>query len=257
MQLARIVYRGTLLLLVITTGSLLTVIFQRGTMPRRGLASRITRWWHNRVIRVLGIQLRVFGTPSNTATLFVANHLSWLDIHVIGSQLPVRFLSKAEVSRWPIFGWLASRAGTLYIPRGGKAAAAEANRLMQAALRDDHHVVLFPESTTSDGNIRRFHSRLMQSAIDAQCQVQPVAIRYPHSPIENDGSPDHNHSKVHPSVLYIGDTSFTQSAKNVVMADGITAELHFLEPIDTCNKTRDELARYAETRVKALFTSPD
>ena len=242
MGLVRIFYRGAFLVLLISAGGLLTLLFQRGTMPRDGLSSKITCWWHRTVIRILGIELRVYGTPSDSATLFAANHLSWLDIHVIGSQLPARFLSRAEVRHWPVFGWLASRAGTLYIPRGSKNASAQANEVMHAALRNDHHVVLFPESTTSDGNIRRFHGRLMQSAINAECMVQPIAIRYPHTS-----------KAVHDAVLYTGDMSFMQSAKNVMAARGITAELHFLEAVNACDKTRDELARYAEVKVKSLF----
>ena len=243
MSLIRISYRITLLTLVIISGTIVALMIQRGAMPRSGFTSFTTRWWHKRVISTFGIELRIHGTPANSATLFVANHMSWLDIHLIGSHLPVRFLSKAEVRKWPIFGWLASRAGTLYIPRGVKHASSKANQIMQQTLLDDQHVVLFPEATTSNGSIKRFHSRLMQSAIDAQCLVQPVAIRYP----------DTKGGAVHEAVLYIGDTTFMQSAKNIMAAKDIIAELHFLEPVNTLNKTRDELARYAEDQVKALF----
>lgn len=242
MSLPRMIYRSGLLLIVISTGCLLTVLFQRNTMSRQGIASRITCWWHRRIIKTFNIKLKVHGQATGDATLFVANHLSWLDIHVIGSQLPVRFLSKAEVQNWPVFGWLASKAGTLYIPRGGKNAAAKANQIMQQALSKKQHVMLFPESTTSNGEIKRFHSRLMQSAIDAQCLLQPVAIHYP--------DPDR---RVHNAVLYIDDTTFMQSVKNVLAAKNIVAELHFLEPINAGNKSRDELARHAEQQVRNLF----
>ena len=240
---SRIIYRSTFLFTVIITGCLLTVFFQKGHMPRQSLSAKMTRWWHKRVLKTLGIKICVHGTPTDSAALFVANHLSWLDIHLIGSHLPVRFLSKAEVKDWPVFGWLASKAGTLYIPRGSKTASAKANNIMQQTLLDDQHVVLFPEATTSDGNIKRFHSRLMQSAIDAQCLVQPVAIRYP----------DTRGNTVHEAVLYIGNTTFMQSAKNIMATKSLIAELYFLEPINTQNRTRDELARYAEEQVKALF----
>jgi 1-acyl-sn-glycerol-3-phosphate acyltransferase len=238
------IYRSSLLLIVISTGCLLTVAFQRNTMSRQGFASKITCWWHKRIIKAFNIKLKVHGQASNEATLFVANHLSWLDIHVIGSQLPARFLSKAEVQNWPIFGWLASKAGTLYIPRGGKNAAAEANQIMQQALSSNQHVALFPESTTSNGEIKRFHGRLMQSAIDAQCLLQPVAIRYPDSD-----------QMVHNAVLYVDDTTFMQSVKNVLATKTIVAELHFLQPVLASDKTRDELARYAEQQVKNALGS--
>jgi 1-acyl-sn-glycerol-3-phosphate acyltransferase len=242
MTMIRISYRSALLILLIILGSLLTLIVQRGTMPRRGLASRLTCWWHQRLLQALGIKVHIYGTAADSATLIIANHLSWLDIHLIGSRLPVRFLSKAEVKDWPVFGWLANRAGTLYIPRGTKSASANANRIMQQTLRDDQHVVLFPEGTTSDGNIKRFHGRLMQSAIDAQCLIQPVAIRYP----DNKGNP------VDAAVLYTGNTRFMESVKNVMAAKNLTAELHFLEPIDPQNMSPVELASYTEERITTL-----
>lgn len=238
----RISYRSALLILLIILGSLLTLIVQRGTMPRRGLSSHITCWWHQRVLQIFGIKINVYGTAADSATLFVANHFSWLDIHLIGSHLPARFLSKAEVKDWPVFGWLANRAGTLYIPRGRKSASANANRIMQQTLRDDQHVVLFPEGTTSDGNIKRFHGRLMQSAIDAQCLIQPVAIRYP----DSKGNP------VDAAVLYTGNTRFMESIKNVMAAQNLTAELHFLEPIDSQNMKPEELASHTEEQIKQL-----
>jgi len=240
---SRIIYRSTFLFTVIITGCLFTPFFQKGHMPRQSLGAKLTCWWHKRVLKSLGMKIRVNGTPADSPTRFVSNHLSWLDIHLIGSHLPVRFLSKAEVKDWPVFGWLASKAGTLYIPRGSKTASAQANSIMQQTLLDDQHVVLFPEATTSDGIIKRFHTRLMKSAIDAQCRIQPIAIRYP----DTDGN------TVHEAVLYTGDTSFMQSTKNVIATKGLVAELYFLEPINTQNKSRDELARYAEEQVKALF----
>ncbi|MCK4704385.1 MAG: 1-acyl-sn-glycerol-3-phosphate acyltransferase [Gammaproteobacteria bacterium] len=242
---SRVIYRSTFLFTVIIAGGLFTPFFQKGHIPRQSPGAKMIQWWHKHVLKSLGIKLHVHGTPIDSATLFVSNHLSWLDIHLIGSHLPVHFLSKAEVRDWPVFGWLASKAGTLFIPRGSKTASAQANNIMQQTLLDDRHVVLFPEATTSDGNIKRFHSRLMQSAIDAQCLIQPVAIYYP----------DSCGNAVHKAVLYAGNTTFMQSAKNVMTTKGLIAELYFLEPINTQNKTRDELARYAEEQVKVIFNN--
>ena len=205
MPIVRIFYRSIFMCLVIVTGIVLTPFFQKGTMPRNGASSNVTCWWHRRLANAIGIPVRVFGTPCDDATLFVANHISWFDISAIGGILPVRFLSKIEVKHMPVIGWLASRAGTLYIPRGGKAAAESANSVMAGALQKGHHVVLFPEGTTGDGTIKRFHSRLIQSAITAGCIVQPVAIRYPYT----------NENDVHPAALFIGEITMGQSVKNM------------------------------------------
>ena len=114
---SRVIYRSTFLVSVIVTGCLLTVFFQKGHMPRQSMSANINRWWHKYVLKALGIKLTIHGTPADNATLFVANHLSWLDIHLIGSHLPVRFLSKAEVKNWPVFGWLEPREvfGEMYV----------------------------------------------------------------------------------------------------------------------------------------------
>lgn len=243
MTALRIFYRSAFLCVVIVTGCLITIFFQKGTMPRQGLSSKITCWWHRRLANAFGVPVRVFGTPSDKATLFVANHISWFDISAIGSILPVRFLSKIEVKNTPVIGWLASRAGTLYIPRGGKTAAEEANAIMTSALEQGHHVVLFAEGTTGDGNIKRFHSRLVQSAITAGCTIQPIAIRYPAN----------NENNVHPAALYVGDTTMGQSVTKFMTTPDLVVEVHFLEPVEVTNRNRDELAAYAEEKVRLVI----
>lgn len=243
MSTIRIGYRLARLGLVVSTGTLLTVLFQRGTLPPTGIQGRITRWWHRNIAASLGVPIRVYGTPNTEATLFVSNHISSFDIPALGSVLPARFLSKIEVKSWPLMGWLATRAGTLYIERGGREAAANTNRVMAEALSLKHNVVLFAEGTTTDGNLKRFHGRLMQSAVDSSAWVQPVAIRYP----------DPDGGIVHPAALFIDDTSFKESARRMLAARQLEVEIHFGEPVSAKNKTRDELARYSETEVRRLL----
>lgn len=248
MSALRFFYRTTFVSLVVITGCVVTVFLQKGIMPGRGFGSKFTCWWHKRLANAFGVPVRIYGTPSERATLFVANHISWFDISAIGGVLPVRFLSKVEVKNTPVIGWLASRAGTLYIPRGNKTAAKDAHNIMAEALKKDHHVVLFAEGTTGDGNIRRFHSRLIQSAITAGVTVQPVALCYPH---ENKNRADQ--SNVHPAALFVGDTTMGQSVKRIITASDLVAEVHFLEPIEVTNKNRDELAAYAESKVRSVI----
>lgn len=227
------------------TGSLLTPLIQHGTMQRTGLSATTTRSWHNWLAHALGIRIQVFGTPHNQSALYVANHISWFDISALGAQVPLRFLSKAEVASWPVLGWLASRAGTLYIKRGAHGSR-QAIDAMKNALTHDQNVCLFAEGTTTNGNIRKFHSRLMQSAIDAHSTVQPVAIYYP---------PQHklktnNNVRVHDDIIYIDDISLTESLLRVLKSSNIVAEIHFLNPIDTSEGSRDDLATYCEQQVR-------
>ena len=243
MSKIRIGYRVAMLSLVVSTGTILTVLFQRGTLPPKGIQSRITRWWHRGIAKSLGIPIRIYGTPRTKGTLFVSNHISTFDIPALGSVLPVRFLSKIEVKSWPLMGWLATRAGTLYIERGGREAAARTNEIMAEALSLNHNVVLFAEGTTTDGNIKKFHSRLMQSAVDSAAYIQPVAIRYP----------DPGGGKVHPAALHIDNMSFSDSGKRMLTAKQLEVEIHFGEAVSAENRSRDELARYTETEVRRLL----
>jgi 1-acyl-sn-glycerol-3-phosphate acyltransferase len=245
MTVIKVAYRSALLVTMLLTGCMLTIVFFRtdttGTDNRAGQKAR--RWWHKKMTHVMGVPVRVFGKPAEDTTLFISNHISWFDINAFGSILPVRFLAKIEVKRMPVMGWLASRAGTLYIHRGGKTAANDTIDSMTEALNQEHHVMLFAEGTTQDGAEVRFHSRLIQSAINAECHVQPVAIRYPSL----------NGEHVHPAALFIGDITIGRSILNIMTAKNLFAEVHFLEPIKTKGKQRDELASYAEEQVRTLI----
>src|SRR3989442_9145316 len=95
--------------------------------PARRL--QLVGWWCARLLDLLGIELRVSGTPRRRATLVVANHISWLDILAINAVQPVRFVSKADVRRWPLLGWLVACGGGLFIQRERE----------RAALRAVHH----------------------------------------------------------------------------------------------------------------------
>ncbi|MEJ2388486.1 MAG: lysophospholipid acyltransferase family protein [Chromatiaceae bacterium] len=123
----------------------------------------VVRWWHRRLCRALELKVRVTGELAERA-LLVANHISWLDIHVLGGQGQIGFLSKAEVRDWPLIGWMAETAGTLFIARGGN----QAGELVQQIadhIRSKGRLAIFPEGTTTDGtSIKRFHPRLFGAA---------------------------------------------------------------------------------------------
>ncbi len=150
----------------------------------------------------------------------VANHISWLDIALLGGVANPRFLSKQEVRQWPVIGWLAEKSGTLFITRGKAGAAAQASATILQALQSGRSVLLFPEGTTTTGNdVRTFHARLLAPAFDANVPVQPVAVRYP----GKDGL-------THPLVPYVDQQSLWDNLKSVLAEPGIQAEIHFLPP---------------------------
>jgi 1-acyl-sn-glycerol-3-phosphate acyltransferase len=126
---------------------------------------------------LVGVRLQVVGKPAGGSTLYVSNHCSWLDIPVLMAQMDARFVAKAELAHWPLFGLFARLGGTIFVSRKRSCTAGEA-RAMADSLQAGHGLVLFPEGTTSDGaRVLPFHTTFFAAA-DHAAQVQPVTIVY-------------------------------------------------------------------------------
>lgn len=227
----------------------LTVLLVFPRLDRAHRAARVTRW-AGHLLAILGVRVRVFGPapdPGLGGGLLVANHVSWLDIHLLHSLLPARFISKAEVRGWPLIGWLAEAAGTVFLVREKKSDAMRVNRAMAEHLRLGDCLALFPEGTTSDGSdLLPFYPSLFQPAVEAGTPVWPVFIRY--------RTPRGERSE---AAAYHGDTSLGQSFMRIVRAGGIEAEVHFLAPIASTGLNRRELARRAEDAIRGGCVGPD
>ncbi len=236
-------YRSILLILWLITGIILTVLFLRNTRKPHGFATTVVSRWLGVLASVFGVRIKTFGHALPEKTLFVANHISWLDILILGDLLPIHFLSKHEVKTMPVIGWLATRAGTLYIKRGCKVSASDSSSEITAVLKQQHNSLVFAEGTTTDGHIKKFHSRMLQSAIDAQAMVQPVAIFYP---VRN---PKTKKLEINPVTLFLGDTTIGESFDLIARSARIDVEVHFLKPIDSSNITKDEVAIHAYDEV--------
>ena len=136
------------------------------------------RFYHRTLLRLIGMTLRVEGTPCpQRPVLFVSNHSSWLDILVLGSLLDARFVSKAEVGGWPLIGWVAKLGRTVFVSRSRGRTGDEA-QAMRARLQGGESLILFPEGTTSDGaRVLPFRSSFFAVA-GAAAAVQPLAVVY-------------------------------------------------------------------------------
>ncbi|KMQ75217.1 lysophospholipid acyltransferase family protein [Marinobacter subterrani] len=164
----------------------------RRTADRTPWARFCFRW----ACRCLGLDIHQHGAPADTNVLFVSNHISWTDIPILGSLAPTRFLSKAEVGQWPLIGWLAREAGTLFIRRGGGQARRVRNQISEN-LKAGESVLVFPEGTTSAGlTVLPLHGLLLKAASESNTPIQPVTISYRRA-----GRPDH-------LAPFIGDDDF-------------------------------------------------
>ena len=146
------------------------------------LTRRKVQLWHRKALHLFGLERILVGDIPKGPCLIVSNHLSWIDILVIGSLMNVRFLSKAEVASWPIVGKLAKGAGTLFVHRGDRKSAEIALDDIETALKQGDQVVVFPEGTSTRGPMPiKFRSRLIEAARRAGVPIVPMALSY-HGP---------------------------------------------------------------------------
>jgi 1-acyl-sn-glycerol-3-phosphate acyltransferase len=207
------------------------------------LDHRAIRWWQGGLMRVFGFRLKRVGKPRAEATLFVANHCSWLDITLIHSQRALCFVAKSEIARWPLIGWLASRGGTIYHRRGSNESLNSVAQTMVAHLRRGDAVGVFPEGGAAGtvDHVRTFHARIFQTCYDADVPAQPVALRY-----VRDGQPA-------VSVAFRGEEKFFHNFLRLLGDPGCTAEVHFLEPVALNPDGRRRMADAARRRIIAAL----
>ncbi|MBA4726078.1 MAG: 1-acyl-sn-glycerol-3-phosphate acyltransferase [Pseudomonas sp.] len=221
-------------------------IAERCAIPVSALRKqRLTQWFLTRLAAALPFRLRVTGELPTQPMLWVANHVSWCDIPLLGMLAPLSFLAKAEVRAWPALGWLAQAAGTLFIRRGGGDAAL-VNRQLATQLVQGRHLLIFPEGTSTDGtDVRTFHPRLFACALEAGCAVQPVAIRY-----WRNGKPD----TVAP---FVGDDELPAHLRRLLTSDICDVEIQLLPPIDVMALDRKAVAMNAQQAIaNALLVEP-
>ncbi len=132
-------------------------------------ARTAVRWWNRKLCRIVNLRIYIDGQINLQPTLFVANHISWLDIAALASVLDARFVAKQEVGDWPVIGAMATRNHTLFIKRGdADTTSSVADQMTWSLLQKNSHIV-FPEGTSSNGaTVQHFHARLFQSAIRAR-----------------------------------------------------------------------------------------
>ena len=184
---------GLRLVIAISIVILLTLILAPLQLVSRLLgldtARKIPLWWHRCVLALCGVRVKVHGIFSDAhPLLLVCNHISWADILVMGSIEQLCFVSKSEVSSWPIINWFAKMQGTVFVDRAKRQDAGQQADTIGTRLLNGDVMVLFAEGTTGDGNnLLDFKSSLLGAAQFAigrshieRVMVQPVAIAYTH-----------------------------------------------------------------------------
>ena len=209
---------------------------------------RMMRHWSSGLLATLNVRLRCTGKLPGVEiprALLVANHISWLDVCVLMAACPTRFVAKSEIDGWPVLGFLSRQAGTLFIKRARRSDTLRINQQIGDVLEKGEKVVIFPEGTTADGTyLNHFHASLLQSAIDADALLFPVAITYRRACGE-----------VCPEAAYT-DSSLVLSLRKILSQTEITVELTFLEPVTCGMRNRRELARLSEQAIAETLSLP-
>jgi 1-acyl-sn-glycerol-3-phosphate acyltransferase len=238
----RAIWRLTLLVLWLLLGALLALV-RLSVEPSRAYRvseRQLIAWWSRQLLAVLGVNLSYQGQPIQGA-VWVANHHSWLDIVVVMALSPVRFLSKQEVADWPLIGWLAKRAGTLFLKRG-QGETAQAMQQMSKLVQAGDSVLFFPEGTTTDHAPKAFHARLFALPIELGVSVQPLCLSY------------HDGQSSRPDIAYVGDQSFMTNLWFLLKQHNIHAQLEFMSAIDVdANTSRNQLSQQTHSKIEHLW----
>lgn len=207
---------------------------------------KLVKWWSGVLLKHFGIQVVIHGKGPDgniSNTMFLINHISWLDIYALNSVIPLQFIAKSDINKWPILGYLVRNSGTIFINRNNRKDTSRIVDTTTEVLTAGGNVGFFPEGTTTDGTvIERFKSSIVQAAINAKSTIHPVAIRYP---LPNGG--------INTIIAYAGDTSIGEAMMNALKQKQTIAELHFLTPINLPTANRQKLTQTAfEEIAKAL-----
>lgn len=233
-------FRAVRLALHIGYGLTLAVIYPRLSPALR---RRILQRWSADLLHIFNVELDAGRLCVPHGGLIVSNHVSWLDIYALNAVVPMRFVAKSEVRRWPLIGWLCARAGTLFIERGNARAAARINKQLGELMQQGECLAVFPEGTSTDGaQVAHFHASLLQPAIDAQVLLHPIAIRYQ----DEDGARSS-------AAAYCGDISFGASLWTLLNTPRLHVRLIPADALHAADFERRELAQRAKASIAAAL----
>ena len=216
----------------------------------------VERWlpvfFHKILLWVLSIKVEIVGETgqSKKSNLYVSNHLSYLDIPILGSKFPLRFVAKSEVQDWPLLGFLATKGRSIFIKRNKTDSINQKNKILEL-LSSHEKVLIFPEGTTSDGNrVLEFKSSSFSSVENQNFLIQPIVIVYSHL----NGIPINRWLR--PMIAWYGDMEFKPHLSKLVGLMSISAKIIYLEPVNTKSfENRKVLSNYLEDKIRKVYSS--
>jgi lyso-ornithine lipid O-acyltransferase len=190
-----------------------------------------------------GVTIRVEGPRRLRNVLYIANHVSWLDVLVLSGRTGCAFVAKADMAPWPVLGWMATLNNSVYVSRENRLDVGAQRDALQAALKTRQAIALFPEGTTGPGtHLLPFRSSLVASVAPPPegISIQPVAIDYGVDAAE---------------IAWTDDESVGVNALRVMgRKRRIIATLKFLEPLDHADfADRKAIAKHSQVEIEAAL----
>lgn len=212
--------------------------------------ARYNQKWSAGLLTILHVKIELQISPGidlEAPGLVVANHVSWLDIFIINTVSPCRFVAKADIRHWPVIGWLCEKGGTIFIARGKQREVRRVYEGLVDGLKTNERIAFFPEGTTAaQGALLPFHASLFEAAIEANRPVQPCALRY----VDSRGN-------LHHAADFVGDMSFAESVLTIIRSGSMTAQLMVLPAIESTGAHRRELAMAARDSIATTLGYTD
>ncbi len=228
---------------------LFVILFLGKTIPFLGKWMPVI--FHKLLIWLLSIRIEFEGeiNKSNDCSLFVSNHLSYLDIPILGSVYPVRFVAKSEVENWVLFGFLAKLGRTIFISRKRSDSFDQKNKIFKS-LSSNEKIFIFPEGTTSDGNrVLDFKSSSFSALEGQNSIIQPIVLVYS----DLNGIPINRWLR--PLIAWYGDMDLKPHLSTIAHLKPIKARLIYLDKVNAKNfSNRKDLSKYLENKIKKVYS---
>ena len=210
---------------------------------------RLSNPWPRTFLKIAafacGARVRINGTPIKRDVFFISNHLSWVDIAILGGHSGTAFVSKQEIGDWPIIGWLCRLNDTVLVSRSDRMGIADQINQLRDALEETWAITIFPEGTTTDGTtLLPFKAPLLKvlEPPPPGIMVQPIFLDYGQHAYE---------------ISWTGDESAPSNAwRLLTRRGGFTVDVNFLEPFDPGHyRGRKDIAAEARRRIAAPLSA--
>jgi lyso-ornithine lipid O-acyltransferase len=206
-------------------------------------AAHLLPWYYHRILcRLLGVSVTVEGSLPDVTALLVSNHVSWLDIPILSSVMPLSFIAKREVGGWPLFGWMAKLQRCVFVNRNKRHSTGKSSTEIADRLHEGDSLVLFPEGTSNDGHcVMPFKSSYFGASENLDVAVIPVTLAYR----SNYNLPLTKRQR--PSFAWYGDMDLVPHLWEALKAGPIKVSVHFHEALHKAS--RKDMAKLAHITI--------